>query len=525
VFSELYGSDFIYQNYALGDSDIRNNNYKWHGWLMTKGRKYSDKTIKYVDGLMGKFDSSRRHLKDTTAKTAQCLVRLESQNEVTALCYFSYGEETFRQIFNSKTCKMENFTWKQDKWQKANKLPSYVGINSMCISESYCGYNPYDYKYLLEAKRYYEGDELSKKRYWYSPAHNLYCFIFNYMSKPVIHQILQISNEESRKNVYLSRGKIEPVYGNVPNKGRTMFKKLGVSKYQFNNPNGIPYTKSVLKTNDISHIDDETWLQCTQVFKDLTSLDSNDTYILDFLNNHNEFSLHRWIKINKLANQHIEPSRYHYYRRDPVKQLYKDYYMSLNTINEFGTDISSFPLFFNDMKQLQRYHDDAARIVSSIRNKGNDEKFQSLYNQRQKMLENDGQYLIDMPKCCADLTEEGSYLHHCVGGYANSVANGNTAIYFLRKASEPNTPWLTVEVQNKRCRQIHGSCNAWMGSKDEYFDAVPFLHYWFTKHKIVYDEHLLTNKATGYSSCGSNRDMPWEEIYAYSQSKKLKKSS
>ena len=345
------------------------------------------------------------------------------------------------------------------------------------------------------------------------------------MAKPVIHQILQISNEASRNKIYASGGNITSVYGEIPNKGRTMFKKLGLTKWQFNNPDGIPYVKLVLKTNDISHIDNETWTQCTQVFKDLTSLDSRDHDILSFLNNHNEFSLHRWIKINKLANQHLETKRYAYYRNDPIKQLYKDYYMSLNALSEFGNDISSYPLFFNDIQQLQRYHNEAARAVSSLRNKGNDEKFRILYEQRQDMLENDGQYLIDMPQCCSDLTYEGSYLHHCVGGYANSVANGNTAIYFLRKASEPDTPWLTVEVQNKRCRQIHGACNAWMGSKDEYFDAVPFLHYWFKKHKIIFDDHLLTNKATGYSSCGSNRDMPWDKITAYAQSKKLKKSS
>ena len=130
-----------------------------------------------------------------------------------------------------------------------------------------------------------------------------------------------------------------------------------------------------------------------------------------------------------------------------------------------------------------------------------------------------------MPQSAADLTTEGSYLHHCVGGYVNSVANGNTVIYFLRQASEPNTPWLTVEVRDKRCAQIHGACNAWMGSKDEYFDAVPFLVWWFEKHDISYDDNLLVNQATGYGASSSRRSMPYAKIEAYKQSKKLKKSS
>ena len=147
-----------------------------------------------------------------------------------------------------------------------------------------------------------------------------------------------------------------------------------------------------------------------------------------------------------------------------------------------------------------------------------------LYDRRRKMLENDGKYLIDMPMCSADLTHEGSYLHHCVGGYVNSVANGNTAIYFLRKASAPNEPWLTVEVRNKQCLQIHGACNAWMGSKDEYFDAVPFLVWWFEKHEISYSDNLLTNCATGYGASSTNRALPVQAIEAYAQSRKLKKS-
>jgi hypothetical protein len=182
-------------------------------------------------------------------------------------------------------------------------------------------------------------------------------------------------------------------------------------------------------------------------------------------------------------------------------------------------------LLFNDKQQLQRYHDEASSAMSSVKNKAQDEKFEMLYGQRYKMLENDGKYLIDMPKCSADLTEEGSKLHHCVGGYVNSVANGNTAIYFLRQASAPDVPWLTVEVRNKNCMQIHGSCNAWMGSKDEYFDAVPFLVWWFEKHNIEYSENLLTNMATGYGQSSNRRAMPTAAIEQYKALRKLKKSS
>ena len=187
-------------------------------------------------------------------------------------------------------------------------------------------------------------------------------------------------------------------------------------------------------------------------------------------------------------------------------------------------DVSAYTLLFNTREQLQRFHDDAARAVSNVRNKAQDEKFQILYDKRRKMLANDGEYLIEMPKCSADLTEEGSKLRHCVGSYVNNVANGITAIYFLRQASAPNDPWLTVEVRDKSCIQIHGFCNAWMGSKDAYFAAVPFLVWWFNKHDILYNDNLLTNMAISYSSIGSRRAMPTAEIEAYKQAHTTKKS-
>lgn len=524
MFAELYGSDFVYQNKLITDSDIRVNHWYWTSWLNTKGRKYSDKTIKATDDLMNKFNAECRTEEEIKSHGSNASIVLETVNDITALCYYSQGKEVFRQIFNAKTGKMENFIWKNDKWQKSGKLSDWQQVNSFIISQSYQDTHEHDYKFLKEAYEHYQ-KMCESQRYWYSPNSKIYHFVLNYMSKPVIHQLLQIQNSGSRAEMYKSEGKISSIYGKIPNRGKTMFAKLGVNKYQFDHPSIIVYMKWLLEQNNISHIDNQTWDRCMTAFQGERPDNWNDKEILKFLRGHGEFSLDRWIKICNLDRMHsLDRDRYGY-SNSPIKQLYKDYYSSLSAINEFGMDISSYPLLFNDKQQLQRFHDEAARAVSNVRNKAQDEKFQMLYAKREKMLENDGKHLISMPKCSADLTHEGSYLHHCVGGYVNNVANGNTAIYFLRQASEPDTPWLTVEVRNKSCVQIHGACNAWMGSKDEYFDAVPFLVWWFEKHDISYSDNLLTNKATGYGSSPSNRPMPTAAIEQYKALRKLKKSS
>jgi hypothetical protein len=521
MFAELYGNDFVYQNKLITDSEIRSNHWYWIRWLNTKGRKYSNETIKATDELMNKFSPEcRTH--EEVSNSYNTTVTLETINDITAICYFSKGQETFRQIFNPKTGKIDNFIWKNGKWTKSGKLSDWQQLNSFTIDESYKNTHEYDYKFLKEANLYYN-KESNTQKYWYSTCKNLYEFVCEYISNPVIHQLLQIQNETGRNEMYRQCGRIHKIYGKIPNRGKTMFAKLGINKYQFDNPRVIVYMKWLLNQNNIAHIDNQTWDKCSVVFKDDRTNGYNSKEIIDFLKSKGEFSLDRWIKICQLNNLHRQENRYGGYSSEPIKQLYKDYYSSLNAISEFGMDISSYPLLFNDKQQLQRFHDDASRAVSHVRNKAQDEKFQMLYDKRRKMLENDGEYLIDMPKCSADLTEEGSKLRHCVGGYVNSVANGNTAIYFLRQASAPNEPWLTVEVANKQCRQIHGSCNAWMGSKDEYFNAVPFLVWWFDKHEISYNENLLTNMATGYCQASSRREMPTAKIEAYKASKKNKK--
>lgn len=45
-----------------------------------------------------------------------------------------------------------------------------------------------------------------------------------------------------------------------------------------------------------------------------------------------------------------------------------------------------------------------------------------------------------------EIEDEGRILSHCVGGYAERHAMGKLSIMFLRKASEPNKPYYTVEV-------------------------------------------------------------------------------
>lgn len=59
-----------------------------------------------------------------------------------------------------------------------------------------------------------------------------------------------------------------------------------------------------------------------------------------------------------------------------------------------------------------------------------------------------------------ELVQEGSVLHHCVGGYAQNHASGSI-ILFIRHARRPERSWFTlnVDVHSKKRIQLHGYGN------------------------------------------------------------------
>lgn len=85
-----------------------------------------------------------------------------------------------------------------------------------------------------------------------------------------------------------------------------------------------------------------------------------------------------------------------------------------------------------------------------------------------------------------ELIREGEILHHCVGGYAGQVANGSTAIFFIRKSEEPDMPYYTLQLDESRLTvlQNRGShnCDRTQAVKD--FEAA-----WLN--------HLRAKKAAG----------------------------
>lgn len=85
---------------------------------------------------------------------------------------------------------------------------------------------------------------------------------------------------------------------------------------------------------------------------------------------------------------------------------------------------------------------------------------------------------IVFPLTAASIRREGKALHHCVGGYAERHIKGVLTILFLRKASAPNTPYVTIEMDGNQIRQIHGYDNERSGGESPRKVHKEFLDSW-----------------------------------------------
>ena len=146
-----------------------------------------------------------------------------------------------------------------------------------------------------------------------------------------------------------------------------------------------------------------------------------------------------------------------------TKWNYRDY---LNQCRKLGYDLHDtaicFPHNFNAMhtrlSEIIKYEENEKKKQELISRLPERKKFEFLYND----------LMLIQPKSMEEIIREGRILHHCVGGYAERHAEGDTNIFFIRKSSDPETPYFTIEVSNEfHIRQCHGYKNDVNGRPSE----------------------------------------------------------
>lgn len=159
--------------------------------------------------------------------------------------------------------------------------------------------------------------------------------------------------------------------------------------------------------------------------------------------------------------------------QNDTAQAYRDY---LQECEQLHLDLHDKEILFP--KDLTAAHNRTMEQVKFEKNKADQEKFQKAVEKLEKFAWGEGEFFIRPAREQMELTAEGKALHHCVGGYIKRMAEGETAIFFLRKVSEPDKPFYTLELQKKRVIQCRTEHNA---SYDRNLDVKNFVDMWMEK--------------------------------------------
>lgn len=152
-------------------------------------------------------------------------------------------------------------------------------------------------------------------------------------------------------------------------------------------------------------------------------------------------------------------------------------------------------------RQRQAMYAEETRKTEERRTKENKLKLEF----REQLNYEDENYLIRLPVDGDEIQQEGLTLHHCVGGYAYSHESGSTTIMFLRKKSEPDKPFYTIEVEigladgkvaGLRIKQAHCVNNGWLGLC---VSAAQFVYKWCRIKNIEVRKEILLCQSHGYS--------------------------
>lgn len=153
---------------------------------------------------------------------------------------------------------------------------------------------------------------------------------------------------------------------------------------------------------------------------------------------------------------------------DHVLQLWQDY---IGMAKELGIDLKDKTLKYP--RKLKVAHDEAAKVQQLRKNAKIDAAVGKTAKKLEKLCwEFDG-LMIRPAHSQTELWEEGQKLHHCVGrmGYADKMAKGKTAIFFIREKKQPEIPYKTLELnlEDGRVIQCYGSHDSYPGDKVKKF--------------------------------------------------------
>jgi len=140
---------------------------------------------------------------------------------------------------------------------------------------------------------------------------------------------------------------------------------------------------------------------------------------------------------------------------------YRDYIKMAEEMGE--TRYEKYP------KAITKEHDVITMKYNIWKDTHASEIFAKRIPELEKYEYKNGDYCIISPKSMKDIIVEGQQMSHCVGSYADSVAEGRTNIVFMRRVKTPEDSLITIQINNEgKVVQKKGYANRTPIEPDQY---------------------------------------------------------
>lgn len=240
-------------------------------------------------------------------------------------------------------------------------------------------------------------------------------------------------------------------YSAVNWRGKTLFQVLRVSKTE-------------LKEIKARNIDVTFWfLKLLQLSrKDGSNLSPAEVYQIDISEGYLDAlkTVLKYTSLKKVASylqKQCKKHAKHFKAQSQVLLTWKDYIADCIKLEmNLTKDSVRFP------KNLYQAHQNTIKQIKIKADKELDKKIKDRLKGLNKQFCFEYQDLIIRPAQSTDeLITEGKALNHCVGTYAKKYAAGDNVLLFIRKISEPDKPFYTMEIWGKEIIQVRGlkNCN------------------------------------------------------------------
>jgi hypothetical protein len=109
------------------------------------------------------------------------------------------------------------------------------------------------------------------------------------------------------------------------------------------------------------------------------------------------------------------------------------------------------------------------------------ERYDDVSKKYRKNEFEDDDFILRLPADTGEIIKEGARMNHCVGSYVDDVMDGKSVIMFLRRKSNPQKEYATLELgKNSELLQVKCKCNQILTSES----ALSFLSKWVIDKKI-----------------------------------------